>query len=106
MHHRPHDAATAAGQAAPFATPLKNETPGVASAPGSQEIKADTPNSTDITAERKAQTTSIVRYAIAGFELVKLAGGIWEARRWDLVKPLAKIADVEAWLNCVGGPNA
>lgn len=103
MHDILHDAAIAVGTGAAKAPPLMNETPGAGGAPGSQESKADTPNSTDITAQRKLEFTLPLKAAREGFELMKLTDGTWEARRWGLVKPLATSADVEAWLQRAAG---
>lgn len=95
--------AGALGRASPKQA-KKDETLGLAGTEGFEgSERVDTPNSTDATSERKAVGTLIARAAQAGFELVPLTAGAWEARRWGLAKPLAKIADVEAWLERVAG---
>lgn len=82
----------------------KDETPGLAGTGGFEGREStDSPNCTGTSAECKAADELIARAALAGFELVPLAGGTWEARRWGLVKPLARIAEVEAWLERAAG---
>ena len=100
---RHHVNAAALGQGAANAPPLNDERPSGQAEAFQKHEKADTPNSTDMTAERKAEITLIAEVAILGHELVKMPGGTWEARRWGMAKPLATIVDVEAWLNRVGG---
>lgn len=100
---RRHVSAAALGQGAANAPPLNDERPSGQAEAFRKHEKADTPNSTDMTAERKANITLIAKAAMAGVELVKLPDGTWEARRWGMAKPLATIADVESWLTRVGG---
>lgn len=100
---RRYVSAAALGQGAANAPPLNDERPSGRAEAFQKHEKADTPNSTDMTAERKAEITLTAMVANLGSELVKLPDGTWEARRWGMAKPLATIADVEAWLNRVRG---
>lgn len=101
-------AAYITGAVAPGAAPTerakKDGTPGLAGNGGFVEsAETEPPHCTDNTVNGKAVARLTAKAALAGFELLKLAGRTWEARRWGLVKPLAKITDVQAWLERVAG---
>lgn len=49
--------------------------------------------------------TMQARFALQGTELVQLADGTFIAERWGLVRPLATLAEAEAFLHRVGGPH-
>jgi hypothetical protein len=55
------------------------------------------------TRDPKADATRVARAALAGVELVRLADGSWAASRWGLFRCLADDAELDAWLNRVGG---
>jgi hypothetical protein len=103
---RRYVSAATLGQGSANASPLNDERPSGQAEAFRKHEKAVTPYFTDMTAERKAEITAAAKEAMAGFELVKLAGGSREARRWGMAKLLATIADVEAWLNRAGGRHA
>ncbi|MBL8288280.1 MAG: hypothetical protein JNL85_09885 [Rubrivivax sp.] len=51
----------------------------------------------------KAYRTLQAQFALRGTELVKLADGSFIAARWGLVRPLATLAEAEAFLVRIGG---
>lgn len=95
--------AAAPGLAAPMRS-TKDEAPGLAGNGGfAENAETKNPHCTDNTVDAKAIATLTAKAAMAGFELVKLSSGTWEARRWGLSKPLARLADVQTWLERVSG---
>lgn len=102
--HAAHIAGAVAPGAAPPEWTSKDETPGLAGNGGFAESDENkSAHCTDNRVDGKAIATLTAKVALAGFELVKLAGGTWEARRWGLVRPLTRLADVRAWLERVAG---
>jgi hypothetical protein len=69
------------------------------------------PNSADAATFRaivdaKRWATLQARFALAGFELVRLADGTLLASRWGMFGSLANLYDAEAFLKRAAGPSA
>lgn len=56
--------------------------------------------------DRKAIAGLQARAALLGFELVVLPDGTFIVKKWNLMRELATLAEVEAFLVRVGAPPA
>ena len=87
---------------ADHAPPLKDERPGGQAEAFDGQGKADTPNCTDTTVERKRFATLQAELARSGYEVRQGADGALLIIRWGLVREVCGIDAVERFARQVG----
>ena len=126
MHHHPHNAANAAGLAAPASgfsdrlaplgadpdagvhlTPTSDKARGANAGQVKEQENEHRDSAADADAQRKAFEDLRARLALAGgHALLELSDGSYLVTKWNLCRPLPDLAAVRAFLRMVGGQAA
>ena len=123
MRHHPHDAATAAGLAAPSSghsdelAPLGTDAAGAADVgpqtdeclggnrgiQGEQRSSEHCDSATGRAGRDKLLTTTKAEFAQLGYGLLELSDGSFLATKWTCCRPLADLQSARAFLRQIGG---